>query len=132
MNTFYLKLSMVIFHLEHDVTFFLSLYLNFPVKESAFILYNPFTFMSYGDRISPYNNNTKSNRQEMRLKFKWIKTLLPIPIFPHWHHDSCMVESKEIYWWDLGVNGLQGSVFVKGKMSLCKSIFHLFPKNAVF
>lgn len=55
MNTFYLKLS---------------LYLNFPVKESVFILFNPFTFMSYGDRISPYNNNAKSNRQEIRLKSK--------------------------------------------------------------
>ena len=68
MNTFYLKLSMVIFHLEHDVTFFLSLYLNFPVKESAFILFNPFTFMSYGDRISPYNNKIKQTRDKIKIQ----------------------------------------------------------------
>ena len=51
------------------------------------------------DRISPYNINTKSRRQEMGIKKISIKGLLIdlIPNSPNPHHKNRMAESKENY-----------------------------------
>ena len=61
--------------------------------------------MSDQDRISPCNIVTISNRQVMRIRKKIsISGLLvdPISNSPDWHHENCMVDSKENYYWDLG------------------------------
>ena len=50
--------------------------------------------MSDQDRISPYNINTISSRQVMRIKKISIRGLLVDPIV--------YSPSKENHWWDLG------------------------------
>ena len=51
------------------------------------------------DRISPYNNDTISSRQVMRIRKIPNMGLLddPIPNSPNQHHKNCMEETKEKY-----------------------------------
>ena len=62
--------------------------------------FNPLTPMSDQGRISPYNINTISSRQVMRIKKILIRRLLvdPIPNSPNQHHKNYMADSKVNYW----------------------------------
>ena len=55
--------------------------------------------MSDQERISPYNNNTKSRRQVMRTKKVSIRGLLadPIPNSRNENEKNCRGDSKENY-----------------------------------
>ena len=70
---------------------------------------NPLTPMSDQDRISPYNINTISSRQVMRIKkninegmISWSTTK-----FSKQHSESDMADSKENKLWYRGVKGLK-------------------------
>ena len=64
---------------------------------------NPLTPKSDQNRISPYNINTITSRQVMRIRKISIKGFLvdPIPNSLSYHHKNHMADSKENYYRDL-------------------------------
>ena len=64
--------------------------------------------MSDQDRISPYNINTISTRQVMRIKKTINLGIISYLILNslNYHHNNCMILSKENYKFGLGVKGL--------------------------
>ena len=64
-----------------------------------FKVLNPFTATSDQDRISPYNINTISSRQVMRIEKNINYGIIvdPIPNSLNQHHKNCMADSKENY-----------------------------------
>ena len=72
----------------------------------GWVTLNPLNLQSDQSRIFPYSINTLTSR------LKWwgyrkisIRGLLvdPIPSSPDLHHENCMLDREENYWWDLGI-----------------------------
>ena len=60
-------------------------------------MFNPFTSMSDQDRISPYNTNTVSSRQVMRINkiSSGGLSVDPMASSPNSHDKNCISDNKE-------------------------------------
>ena len=82
-----------------NLMFNLGVILLGDIRCLALLGVNPLTPMNDQERISPYNINTISSIEVMKIGKLSIRGLLvdPIPNSPNRHHKNCMSDSKKNY-----------------------------------